>query len=153
MSTRDEIKWVIAILQATFPAKKIDNLTVLVDAYWLGLKDLDMQHLEGALEALIREKTFFPAVSEIREYAEKHKNSVCRISPLALREEAIKLKYSYIAGADNLGEWFALARRMRNNGQECAADALEREANGIRDNSDLITLVNMQKAKEASNVR
>jgi len=159
MSTRDEIKRVIAILQATFPAKKIDNLTVLVDAYWLGLKDLDMQHLEGALEALIREKTFFPAVAEIREYAEKYekrKNSMCKISPQALREHAIKLKDRYIAGEDNLGEWFTLARGMRNNGQECAADALEREANGIRDNCDLFELVEfvdmLQKEKEVSNV-
>ncbi len=150
MSTREDIKKVIVILQAAFPAKKIDNLTALVDAYLLGLSDIDMQHLEGALESLIREKTFFPAVAEIREYAQRNKNATRKISPLAMREEAIKLKDRYIAGQDNLDQWLGLASRMRINGQECAAAALEQEALGQHDNSGLITLVNMQKAKEVA---
>lgn len=150
MSTREDIKKVIAILQAVFPAKKVDNLTALVDAYLLGLADIDMQHLEGALGSLIREQTFFPAVAEIREHALRHKNSTGKISPLAMREEAIKLKDRYIAGADNLDQWLGLASRMRINGQECAAAALEQEALGQHDNSGLISLVKMQKAKEVA---
>ena len=153
--TRDEIKRLIAILSAAFPGKKDADLANLIDAYWLGLKDLDMLHLEGALEGLLREKIYFPTVSEIREYAEKFKNATTRINPMALRERAIMLKDRYVAGADNLGQWFVLAKVMRQNGQECAADELEREANGIRDNSALIELVefvdSMEKAKEVCN--
>lgn len=141
--TREETKRIIGLLIAAYPARKIEDVTALVDSYWLGLDDFDYPAVELACKSLIRSSKFFPSISELRDIiAQSQKYTAKRYSPLALRCEAVRL---YETDAP---DWLGLANRMRINGQECAAFALERRANRVYE-GDIITLANMQKAVEA----
>lgn len=141
--TRDETKRIIGLLIAAYPARKIEDMSALVDSYWLGLDDCDYPAVELACKTVIRSSKFFPSISELRDgIAQSLKYQAKRYDPLALRGEAVKL---YETDAP---DWVGLANRMRINGQECAAVALERRANRVYE-TDIITLVEMQKAVEA----
>ena len=142
--TRDETKRIIGLLIAAYPARKIEDMSALVDSYWLGLDDLDYPAVELACKKLIRLNKFFPAVSEIRDIiAEMGMYPAKRYAPLALRGEAVRL---YETDAP---DWQGLADRMRINGQVDAAYALERRANRVYE-TDIITIANMQKAVEVA---
>jgi len=141
--TRDETKRIIGLLIAAYPARKIEDISALVDSYWLGLDDCDYPAVELACKSLIRSSKFFPSISELRDViAQSQKYTAKRYSPLALRGEAVRLYET-----DN-PDWLGLAQRMRINGQVDAAYALERRANKVYE-VDIISLVNMQKAVEA----
>ena len=141
--TRDETKRIIGLLIAAYPARKIEDMSALVDSYWLGLDDCDYPAVELACKKLIRLNKFFPAVSEIRDIiAEMGMYPAKRYAPLALRGEAVRLYET-----DN-PDWLGLAQRMRINGQVDAAYALDRRANRVYE-TDIITLASMQKAVEA----
>ena len=141
--TRDETKRIIGLLIAAYPARKIEDMSALVDSYWLGLDDLDYPAVELACKTLIRSSKFFPSISELRDIiAQSQKYQAKRYDPLALRGEAVRL---YETDAP---DWQGLADRMRINGQVDAAYALERRANRVYE-TDIITIANMQKAVEA----
>ena len=123
--TRDETKRIIGLLIAAYPSRKIEDVSALVDSYWLGLDDCDYPAVELACKSLIRSSKFFPSISELRDIiAQSQKYTAKRYAPLALRGEAVRL---YETDAP---DWLGLAGRMRINGQECAAVALELRASG-----------------------
>lgn len=123
--TRDETKRIIGLLIAAYPARKIDDVSALVDSYWLGLDDYDYPAVEQACKTVIRSSKFFPSISELRDgIAQSLKYQAKRYDPLALRGEAVKLYET------DDPDWLGLAQRMRINGQECAAVALELRASG-----------------------
>ena len=141
--TRDETKRIIGLLIAAYPARKIEDMSALVDSYWLGLDDFDYPAVELACKSSIRSSKFFPSISELRDIiAQSQKYQAKRYDPLALRGEAVRLYET-----DN-PDWLGLAQRMRINGQVDAAYALERRANRVYE-TDIITIANMQKAVEA----
>lgn len=141
--TRDETKRIIGLLIAAYPARKIEDMSALVDSYWLGLDDCDYPAVELACKSSIRSSKFFPSISELRDIiAQSQKYQAKRYDPLALRGEAVRL---YETDAP---DWQGLADRMRINGQVDAAYALERRANRVYE-TDIITLASMQKAVEA----
>ncbi len=141
--TRDETKRIIGLLIAAYPARKIEDMSALVDSYWLGLDDCDYPAVELACKSLIRSSKFFPSISELRDViAQSQKYQAKRYDHLALRGEAVRLYET-----DN-PDWLGLAQRMRINGQVDAAYALERRANRVYE-TDIITLASMQKAVEA----
>lgn len=140
--TRDETKRIIGLLIAAFPARKVEDVTALVDAYWIGLDELDYPAVELACKTLIRSNKFFPSISELRDaVAQSQKYTAKRYAPLALRGEAVRLYET------DDPDWQGLAQRMRINGQVDAAFALERRAKREYE-VDIITLANMQKAVE-----
>ena len=142
--TRDETKRIIGLLIAAYPARKIEDVSALVDSYWLGLDDCDYPAVELACKSLIRSSKFFPSISELRDIiAQSQKYQAKRYDPLALRGEAVRLYET-----DN-PDWLGLADRMRINGQVDAAYALERRANRVYE-TDIITLASMQKAVEVA---
>ena len=142
--TRDETKRIIGLLIAAYPARKIEDVSALVDSYWLGLDDCDYPAVELACKSLIRSSKFFPSISELRDIiAQSQKYQAKRYDPLALRGEAVRL---YETDAP---DWLGLAQRMRINGQVDAAYALERRANRVYE-TDIITLASMQKAVEVA---
>jgi len=141
--TRDETKRIIGLLIAAYPARKIEDMSALVDSYWLGLDDFDYPAVELACKTAIRSSKFFPSISELRDaVASANKYQAKRYDPLALRGEAVRLYET-----DN-PDWQGLADRMRINGQVDAAYALERRAQRVYE-TDIITIANMQKAVEA----
>lgn len=141
--TRDETKRIIGLLIAAYPARKIEDMSALVDSYWLGLDDFDYPAVELACKSSIRSSKFFPSISELRDIiAQSQKYQAKRYDPLALRGEAVKLYET------DDPDWLGLADRMRINGQVDAAYALERRANRVYE-TDIITLASMQKAVEA----
>ena len=143
--TRDETKRIIGLLIAAYPARKIEDMSALVDSYWLGLDDCDYPAVELACKTLIKSSKFFPAIAELRDtIAQSQKYRAKRYDPLALRGEAVRL---YETDAP---DWLGLAGRMRINGQVDAAYALERRANRLYE-TDIITIANMQKAVEICN--
>ena len=143
--TRDETKRIIGLLIAAYPSRKIEDMSALVDSYWLGLDDFDYPAVEQACKTVIRSSKFFPSISELRDaVAQTQKYTAKRYAPLALRGEAVRL---YETDAP---DWLGLAQRMRINGQVDAAYALERRANRVYE-TDIITLASMQKAVEACN--
>ena len=142
--TRDETKRIIGLLIAAYPARKIEDMSTLVDSYWLGLDDFDYPAVEQACKTVIRSSKFFPSISELRDaVAQTQKYTAKRYAPLALRGEAVRL---YETDAP---DWLGLAQRMRINGQVDAAYALERRANRVYE-TDIITLASMQKAVEVA---
>lgn len=142
--TRDETKRIIGLLIAAYPSRKIEDMSALVDSYWLGLDDFDYPAVEQACKTVIRSSKFFPSISELRDaVAQTQKYTAKRYAPLALRGEAVRL---YETDAP---DWLGLAQRMRINGQVDAAYALERRANRVYE-TDIITLASMQKAVEVA---
>ena len=142
--TRDETKRIIGLLIAAYPSRKIEDMSALVDSYWLGLDDFDYPAVEQACKTVIRSSKFFPSISELRDaVAQTQKYTAKRYAPLALRGEAVRL---YETDAP---DWLGLADRMRINGQVDAAYALERRANRVYE-TDIITLASMQKAVEVA---
>jgi hypothetical protein len=142
--TREEVKIIVGLLMAAYPQHKIADLGAVVDAYYMGLSDYPITAIEQAVKFIIRNNKYFPSVAEIRGVVEQTtKYTIPRYDPMALRGEEVRMYET-----DN-PDWQGLANRMRINGQECAATALERKANGLHDTTGLLMLADVLKPEMA----
>ncbi len=138
--TRDDIKKILGLLMAAYPQHKIQDLRAVVDAYYMGLSDYQLTAIEQAVKTIIRSNKYFPSVMEIREVVDQStKYTIPRYEPMALRGEAVRMYET------DDPDWLGLATKMRINGQECAAAALEDRARGITSNEGILFLLEMQK--------
>lgn len=73
--TRDEIKKILMIIDATYPNFKVTDASVTIDAWYMFLKDYSYEAITDALKAYTSTSNsgFAPSVSQLIELAEKPK--------------------------------------------------------------------------------
>ena len=120
---RDDMKRIIGMLKGAFVEFNPPDLTATIDAYYAGLLDLSTLDVQLAANECIKRNKFFPRVSELREMAEMQKKSL-PLSWYPYRRQAVE-EYE----KDN-PDWLTIANRMRLDGYDCAASALELRASG-----------------------
>jgi hypothetical protein len=124
MAAEAEITKILMTLQVAFPNYKPASVGEMVDLYTRKLARFPIEALNQAVDQVIDESKFFPAISELVERAGKIRQPVV-IVPLEERRQALQDRF-YLEGIFEPAEWRSLAQDFTRAGRVDGAAAIER---------------------------
>jgi Loader and inhibitor of phage G40P len=129
MASESEVEEVLITLQAAYPSYKPVSVGAMVDIYTKKLSRFPIGALKQAVDQVIDESKFFPAISELVGKASRIRQPVV-LMPLEERRQALEDRY-YQDGEFDPAEWRSLAQDFARAGRGEGAAAIERRREAI----------------------
>ncbi len=135
MATSAEITKILMTLQVAYPNYKPTSVGEMVDLYTRKLARFPIGVLQQAVDQVIDENKFFPAISEVVERASRIRQPVTvdqSVDRLAEQRQALEDKF-YSTGELVEDEWMGLYYAFKYAGREFGAEALAKKFGEIQE--------------------